>query len=99
MEDYIVMLHVTVQLAKNQTFFYCFAAYFRIFALLLMRIIGICLENNGHTLLELGNRIIGKIKRIIYQGLVRTRVARVVRAPLLKKVGGLSPPATAASNW
>ena len=30
---------------------------------------GIYFENNGHILLELGNRIMGKIKKIIYQGL------------------------------
>ena len=42
----------------------------RIFALLLMRIMGICLENNGQISLELGNGIMGKIKRITYQGLI-----------------------------
>ena len=48
-------------IAKNQTIFTAFKCLPRIFALLLMRIMGIWLENNGHISLELGNRIMNKI--------------------------------------
>ena len=74
MENYITAsfsLHVTVHWLKIKPF-YCSAAYFGL--LLMIIIMGICLENNRHVLLELGNRIMGKIKRIIYQGLISIHV-------------------------